>query len=65
MLAQAQAHAAEARVELDLREGDIRELQMEEPAPLIYYPGRSLLHGGTGSLWWASLSRHPDDRADA
>jgi SAM-dependent methyltransferase len=44
MLAQARAHAVEAGVELDLREGDIRELVLEEPAALIYCPGRSLLH---------------------
>ena len=44
MLAQARARAAEMGVELDLREGDIRELDLEEPAALIYCPGRSLLH---------------------
>ena len=44
MLAQARLRAAEQGVELDLREGDIRELELEEPAALIYCPGRSLLH---------------------
>src|SRR6476659_3985278 len=44
MLAQARLRAAAEGVELDLREGDIRELELEEPAALIYCPGRSLLH---------------------
>jgi SAM-dependent methyltransferase len=44
MLAQARLRAAEEGVELDLREGDIRELEIEEPAALIYCPGRFLLH---------------------
>src|SRR3954470_9229721 len=44
MLAQARVRAAEAGVELDLREGDIRDLEIEEPAALIYCPARSLLH---------------------
>src|SRR3954467_167353 len=44
MLAQARLRAAEEGVELDLREGDIRELAIDEPAALIYCPGRSLLH---------------------
>ena len=39
MLAQARARADEAGVELDLREADIRELEIEEPAALIYCPG--------------------------
>src|SRR5207302_10662181 len=53
MLAQARAHAVEEGVELDLREGDIRELEIEEPAALIYCPGRSLLHLPT----WADRRR--------
>jgi SAM-dependent methyltransferase len=53
MLAQARARAAEAGVELDLREGDMRELEIEEPAALIYCPGRSLLHLPT----WADRRR--------
>jgi len=44
MLAQARERAVEAGVDLDLREGDIRELELDEPAALIYCPGRSLLH---------------------
>ena len=44
MLAQARLRAAQQGVELDVREGDIRELELEEPAALIYCPGRSLLH---------------------
>jgi len=53
MLAQARLRAAEAGVELDLREGDMRELEIEEPAGLIYCPGRSLLHLPT----WADRRR--------
>src|SRR4051795_2931262 len=53
MLAQARARADEEGVELDLREGDIRELEIEEPAALIYCPGRSLLHLPT----WADRRR--------
>src|SRR3954447_7630030 len=44
MLAQARQRAIEEDVELDLREGDMRELELEEPAALIYCPARSLLH---------------------
>ena len=44
MLAQARERAVEAGVELDLREEDIREVEIEEPAAMIYCPGRSLLH---------------------
>jgi SAM-dependent methyltransferase len=44
MLAQARRRAVEVGVELDLREGDIRQLELDEPAALIYCPGRSLLH---------------------
>jgi SAM-dependent methyltransferase len=53
MLAQARLRAREAGVELDLREGDMRELEVEEPAALIYCPGRSLLHLPT----WADRRR--------
>ena len=53
MLAQARARAVEEGVELDLREGDLRELELEEPAALIYCPGRSLLHLPT----WADRRR--------
>jgi ubiquinone/menaquinone biosynthesis C-methylase UbiE len=44
MLEQARARAREAAVELDLREGDMRDLALDEPAALIYCPFRSLLH---------------------
>jgi SAM-dependent methyltransferase len=44
MLAKAEAAASEAGVDLDLREGDMRELDLNEPAGLIYCPYRSLLH---------------------
>ena len=44
MLTQARARAAEAGVELDLRQCDMRELALEEPAALIYCPFRALLH---------------------
>ena len=44
MLAQARARAAEAGVQLDLREGDMRDLVLDEPAALIYCPFRALLH---------------------
>jgi SAM-dependent methyltransferase len=44
MLAQARRRAAEAGVELDLREGDMCDLTLEEPAGLIYCPFRALLH---------------------
>jgi ubiquinone/menaquinone biosynthesis C-methylase UbiE len=49
MLAQARERAVEARVELDLREGDMRELALDEPAALIYCPFRALLHLPTWS----------------
>jgi ubiquinone/menaquinone biosynthesis C-methylase UbiE len=44
MLAQARANAEEAGVELELREGDMRELALDEPAALIYCPARALMH---------------------
>ncbi len=53
MLEQARVRAAEAGVELDLREGDIRELELEEPAAFVYCPFRSLLHLPT----WADRRR--------
>ena len=53
MLAQARAGAAEAGVELDLREGDMRDLALDEPAALIYCPFRALLHLQT----WADRRR--------
>ena len=40
------AHAREraAGLDVDLREGDMRDLELEEPAGLVYCPFRSLLH---------------------
>ena len=53
MLAQARANAEEAGVELELREGDMRELALDEPAALIYCPARALMHLPT----WADRRR--------
>jgi SAM-dependent methyltransferase len=53
MLEQARARAAEAGVELHLREGDMRELALDEQAALIYCPFRALLHLPT----WADRRR--------
>jgi ubiquinone/menaquinone biosynthesis C-methylase UbiE len=44
MLEQARVRATDAGVELDLREGDMRDLALDEPAALIYCPFRALLH---------------------
>jgi ubiquinone/menaquinone biosynthesis C-methylase UbiE len=44
MLSEARERGAAAGVELDLREGDMRELELDEPAALVYCPFRSLLH---------------------
>lgn len=53
MLAVARDRAREAGVDLDLREADMRELALEEPAALVYCPFRSLLHLPT----WADRRR--------
>src|SRR6266849_3640964 len=53
MLGQARERAAEAGVVLDLREGDMRELTLDEQAGLIYCPFRALLHLPT----WADRRR--------
>jgi ubiquinone/menaquinone biosynthesis C-methylase UbiE len=53
MLEQARVRAAEAGVELDLRQADMRDLVLDEPAALIYCPFRSLLHLPT----WADRRR--------
>ena len=53
MLEQARARAAEAGVELDLREGDMRGLSIGVQAALIYCPFRALLHLPT----WADRRR--------
>jgi ubiquinone/menaquinone biosynthesis C-methylase UbiE len=44
MLEQARVRAKELGVELDLREGDMRDLTLDEPAALVYCPFRALLH---------------------
>jgi len=44
MLAVARERGAAAGVELDYRLGDMRDLELEEPAALVMCPGRSLLH---------------------
>jgi SAM-dependent methyltransferase len=53
MLELGRARAAEAGVELDLREGDMRDFELDEPAALIYCPFRALLHLPT----WADRRR--------
>lgn len=53
MLRQARALASQAAVELDLIEGDMRNLALDEPAALIYCPYRALLHLPT----WADRRR--------
>jgi SAM-dependent methyltransferase len=44
MLDLARKRAAEAGVELELREEDMRELSLDEPVALIYCPFRAMLH---------------------
>jgi SAM-dependent methyltransferase len=44
MLAQARERAGTEGVDLELRQGDMRDLELEEPAGLVYSPFRSLLH---------------------
>jgi SAM-dependent methyltransferase len=53
MLAQARERAAAAHVDLELREGDMRDLELDEPAGLVYCPFRGLLHLPT----WADRRR--------
>ncbi len=53
MLELARANAAAAGVELDLRQGDMRDIVLDEPAALIYCPFRALLHLPT----WADRRR--------
>jgi ubiquinone/menaquinone biosynthesis C-methylase UbiE len=53
MLAQARERAAAAGVQLELREADMRDLELEEPAGLVYCPFRGLLHLPT----WADRRR--------
>jgi SAM-dependent methyltransferase len=53
MLELARTRAVDVGVELDLREGDMRDLTLDEPAALIYCPYRALLHLPT----WADRRR--------
>ncbi len=53
MLEQGRRAVAESGADVELREGDMRELSLEEPAALIYIPYRSLLHIPT----WADRRR--------
>jgi SAM-dependent methyltransferase len=53
MLAKARSAAAEAGVDLDLREQDMLDFELEAPAALIYCPARSLAHVPT----WAERRR--------
>jgi len=53
MLALAREHAAEAGVELDLREADMRDLDLVEATDLVICPYRALLHLPT----WADRRR--------
>lgn len=53
MLEQARNNAEKAGVELDLRDGDMRNLAVDEPAALVYCPFRALLHLPT----WADRRR--------
>jgi SAM-dependent methyltransferase len=53
MLAQARERAEAAGVDLELREDDMRQFELDEPAALIYCPFRALLHLPT----WADKRR--------
>jgi SAM-dependent methyltransferase len=53
MLEQARERGAAAGVDLDLRLGDMSELELDEPAALVYCPFRALLHLPT----WADRRR--------
>lgn len=44
MLELARAAVAEAGVDVELREGDMLDLELDEPAALVYCPYRALLH---------------------
>ena len=44
MLERAAAAVAEAGVDVELRQQDMRDFELEEPAGLVYCPFRSLLH---------------------
>jgi SAM-dependent methyltransferase len=53
MLAIARKRVAEAGVDVELREQDMRDFELDEPAALIYCPFRALLHLPT----WAERRR--------
>jgi len=53
MLGQARENATAAGAELDLRKGDMRDFELDEPAALVYCPFRALLHLPT----WADRRR--------
>jgi SAM-dependent methyltransferase len=53
MLAQARERVAQAGVDVELREADMREFELQEPAGLVYCPFRSLGHLPT----WADRRR--------
>jgi SAM-dependent methyltransferase len=53
MLTQARERADAAGVDVELRLGDMREFELDEPAGLVYCPARSLLHLPT----WADRRR--------
>jgi SAM-dependent methyltransferase len=53
MLAQARERTAEAGVDVEVREQDMRDFELDEPAGLIYCPFRALLHLST----WADRRR--------
>jgi SAM-dependent methyltransferase len=53
MLAQARERVAEAGVDVELREQDMRDFELEEQAGLVYCPFRALLHLPT----WADRRR--------
>jgi SAM-dependent methyltransferase len=44
MLSQARERVAAAGVDVELREQDMREFELDEPAALVYCPFRALLH---------------------
>ena len=44
MLAQARVRAEQAGAQLELREADMRDVALDEPAALVYCPFRALLH---------------------
>jgi SAM-dependent methyltransferase len=53
MVERGRKRALEARVDVDLRLADMRELSLDEPAALVYCPFRALLHLPT----WADRRR--------